>query len=58
MVEAVRRTKRIVQVGTQRRSHEMFIEAKKLLDGEGLGPHPAGVVVVDESSGWAFEQEA
>ena len=38
MVEAVRRTKRIVQVGTQRRSHEMFIEAKKLLDGQALGP--------------------
>jgi len=38
MVEAVRRTKRIVQVGTQRRSHEMFIEAKKLLDAQSLGP--------------------
>jgi predicted dehydrogenase len=38
MVEAVRRTRRVVQVGTQRRSHEMFIEAKKLLDGQALGP--------------------
>jgi predicted dehydrogenase len=38
MVEAVRRTRRIVQVGTQRRSHEMFMEAKKLLDGGACGP--------------------
>lgn len=38
MVEAVRRTKRIVQVGTQRRSGDLFIEAKRFLDQQALGP--------------------
>jgi predicted dehydrogenase len=32
MVDAVRRTKRIVQVGTQRRSYELYQEAKGVLD--------------------------
>lgn len=37
MVDAVRRTKRIVQVGTQRRSAPMFQEAKKIVDSGRLG---------------------
>jgi predicted dehydrogenase len=37
VVEAVRRTKRVVQVGTQRRSAELFIEAKKIVDAGRLG---------------------
>jgi predicted dehydrogenase len=32
MVEATRRTKRIVQVGTQRRSFPLFLEAKQIMD--------------------------
>jgi predicted dehydrogenase len=32
MAEAVRRTKRIVQVGTQRRSSDLFGEAKQIMD--------------------------
>lgn len=32
MIDAVRRTKRIVQVGTQRRSFDLFLEAKKIMD--------------------------
>jgi predicted dehydrogenase len=32
MVEAVRRTRRIVQVGTQRRSSDLFGEAKQIMD--------------------------
>ncbi|MBI4905071.1 MAG: Gfo/Idh/MocA family oxidoreductase [Acidobacteria bacterium] len=32
MIEATRRTKRIVQVGTQRRSFDLFLDAKKVLD--------------------------
>lgn len=32
IIEAVRRTNRIVQVGTQRRSAEMFLNAKQLFD--------------------------
>lgn len=32
MIDAVRKTKRIVQVGTQRRSSELFIAGKKLLN--------------------------
>ncbi len=37
MVEAVRRTKRVVQVGTQRRSSPIFIEAKGVVDSGVLG---------------------
>jgi len=37
IVAAVRRTKRIVQVGTQRRSAEMFREAKSLMDSGTVG---------------------
>jgi predicted dehydrogenase len=32
MIEAARRAKRIVQVGTQRRSFDLFLEAKQLFD--------------------------
>lgn len=38
MIEATRKTKRIVQVGTQRRSSDLFIEAKKLFDSGVCGP--------------------
>jgi predicted dehydrogenase len=37
MIEAVRRTKRIVQVGTQRRSYDIFLEAKKIMDSGQVG---------------------
>ncbi|MBI4903052.1 MAG: Gfo/Idh/MocA family oxidoreductase [Acidobacteria bacterium] len=37
MVEAVRRTKRIVQLGTQRRSYELYQEAKRLIDTGAIG---------------------
>lgn len=32
IIEATRRTKRVVQVGTQRRSYELFQEAKRMMD--------------------------
>ena len=38
MMEAVRRTKRIVQVGTQRRSYTLFLEGKKVFDSGRCGP--------------------
>lgn len=38
MVEAVARTKRIVQVGTQRRSYRLFLEGKKVFDQGNCGP--------------------
>ena len=37
MIEAVRRTKRVVQVGMQRRSAELFLEAKQIMDAGRLG---------------------
>jgi predicted dehydrogenase len=37
MVRAVRRTKRVVQVGTQRRSSEFFLRAKQIMDSGSLG---------------------
>lgn len=37
MIEAVRRTKRIVQVGTQRRSMELFQTARKIMEARRLG---------------------
>jgi predicted dehydrogenase len=37
MIEAVRRTKRILQVGTQRRSFDLFQDAKKIMDSGVLG---------------------
>ena len=37
MIDAVRRTKRVVQVGTQRRSSELFQEAKAVMDSGKLG---------------------
>ncbi len=37
VIDAVRRTRRIVQVGTQRRSAELFLEAKQIMDSGQLG---------------------
>lgn len=37
VVEAVRRTKRVVQVGMQRRSSELFLEGKRIVDSGQLG---------------------
>ena len=37
IIEAVRRTRRIVQVGTQRRSSELFLQARELVTGGRLG---------------------
>jgi predicted dehydrogenase len=37
VVEAVRKTSRVVQVGTQRRSYDVFLEAKKAMDSGPLG---------------------
>ena len=37
MIEATRRTKRVVQVGTQRRSFELFQEAKRIMDSGQVG---------------------
>jgi predicted dehydrogenase len=52
IIEAVRRTKRIVQVGTQRRSAEMFLDAKKLFDSG-----PAGTVRL-VTSAWFNNQKS
>jgi predicted dehydrogenase len=38
IIEAVRRTRRVVQVGTQRRSFDLFQDAKRLADSGTLGP--------------------
>ena len=38
MVDAVRRNKRIAQVGTQRRSYDLYQEAKQLMDSGATGP--------------------
>ncbi len=38
IIEAVRRTRRVVQVGTQRRSFDLFQEAKGVVDSGKLGP--------------------
>jgi predicted dehydrogenase len=38
MIEATRRTKRVVQVGTQRRSFDVFLEAKQIMDSGQTGP--------------------
>jgi predicted dehydrogenase len=37
VIQAVRRTRRVVQVGMQRRSAELFLEAKKIMDSGKLG---------------------
>jgi predicted dehydrogenase len=37
VIRAVRRTKRVVQVGTQRRSAELFLEGKAIMDSGQLG---------------------
>ncbi len=37
MIDAVRRTNRVVQVGTQRRSYDLFIEGKKFMESGRLG---------------------
>lgn len=38
MIEAVRRTKRVVQVGMQRRSYDLFQEAAAIVHSDELGP--------------------
>jgi predicted dehydrogenase len=38
MIAAVRKTKRILQVGTQRRSAELFLTAKGIMDSGDVGP--------------------
>jgi predicted dehydrogenase len=38
MVEAVRRNKRVAQVGTQRRSYDLYLEAKGIFDSGVTGP--------------------
>jgi predicted dehydrogenase len=38
MIDAVKRTRRIVQVGTQRRSFPLFLEAKAIMESGRLGP--------------------
>jgi predicted dehydrogenase len=37
IIDAVRKTKRVVQVGTQRRSAELFLEGKRIMDSGQLG---------------------
>lgn len=37
IIDAVRQTRRVVQVGTQRRSSEMFLDAKRIMDSGRLG---------------------
>jgi predicted dehydrogenase len=37
MIDAVRRTGRVVQLGTQRRSFDLFLEGKQVYDGAGMG---------------------
>ena len=37
MVEAVRRTKRVAQIGTQRRSYSVYQDAKRILDSGAVG---------------------
>ena len=37
VIDAVRRTKRVVQCGMQRRSADLFLEAKKIMDSGQLG---------------------
>jgi predicted dehydrogenase len=37
IIEAVRRTRRVVQVGTQRRSFDLFLEAKQIMDSGAVG---------------------
>ena len=37
VIDAVRKTKRVVQVGTQRRSAELFLEGKSIMDSGQLG---------------------
>ncbi len=37
IVEAVRRSGRVVQVGTQRRSYDLFLEAKQVMESGALG---------------------
>jgi len=37
MIDAVRQTKRVLQVGTQRRSAEMFLEGKRIMESGQLG---------------------
>jgi len=50
VVEATRRTRRVVQVGTQRRSYELFMEGKKVKDAAKMGP-------VRLVTSWWFNQQ-
>ena len=38
MLQALRRTRRIAQIGTQRRSYPLYAEAKRVLDSGAVGP--------------------
>jgi predicted dehydrogenase len=38
LIEATRRTRRVVQIGTQRRSFDLFQEGKRIMDSGALGP--------------------
>jgi len=51
VIEAVRRTKRVVQVGTQRRSFPLFHEAKKLMT-------PANIGDVRLVNGWWYNHQS
>jgi len=37
VIDAVRKTRRVVQVGTQRRSYDLFLEGKRIMDSGRLG---------------------
>jgi len=37
LIEAVRKSKRVVQIGTQRRSYDLFVEGKKIMESGKLG---------------------
>ncbi len=51
IIDAVRKTKRVVQVGTQRRSFPLFQEAKKLMTEGGIGD-------VRLVNGWWYNHQA
>lgn len=51
ILDAVKRTKRIVQVGTQRRSYDLFLEAKRVKDTSDIGD-------VRLVNGWWYNHQA
>jgi predicted dehydrogenase len=55
IIDAVRRTNRIVQVGTQRRSFPLFQEAKQVRDTAGMGDAGEWLVVQPPGGGLAEE---